>query len=64
MGVRLYNATRGLFTALDPVPGGNDTAYNYPNDPINSLDLDGQRAMVPECLELDEASRQGRCERR
>ncbi|KGN32300.1 hypothetical protein N802_18220 [Knoellia sinensis KCTC 19936] len=42
MGVRFYNAARGLFTSLDPVPGGNDTAYNYPNDPINESDTDGQ----------------------
>lgn len=42
MGVRFYNAARGLFTSLDPVPGGNDTAYTYPNDPINQYDLDGQ----------------------
>ena len=43
MGVRLYNAARGLFTSLDPIPGGNDTAYSYPSDPINKTDLDGQR---------------------
>ena len=42
MGVRLYNATRGLFTSLDPIPGGNDTPYTYPGDPINSSDLDGR----------------------
>lgn len=42
MGVRFYNAARGLFTSLDPIPGGNDTAYNYPNDPINQTDTDGQ----------------------
>lgn len=42
MGVRLYNATRGLFTSLDPIPGGNDTPYNYPSDPLNSFDLDGR----------------------
>ncbi|MBM6405314.1 hypothetical protein JQN72_13800 [Phycicoccus sp. CSK15P-2] len=43
MGVRYYNPTRGLFTALDPIPGGNDTAYAYPNDPVNTYDLDGRR---------------------
>lgn len=43
MGVRFYNAARGLFTSLDPVPGGNATAYAYPNDPVNMFDLDGRR---------------------
>lgn len=43
MGVRFYNGVRGLFTSLDPIHGGNDTAYSYPNDPINQVDLDGQR---------------------
>lgn len=42
MGVRLYNPTRGQFTSLDPVPGGNTTAYTYPQDPINAFDLDGR----------------------
>lgn len=41
MGDRFYNAVTGRFTSLDPEPGGNDTAYSYPNDPINSFDLDG-----------------------
>jgi RHS repeat-associated protein len=41
MGDRLYNAVTGRFTSLDPEPGGNATAYNYPNDPINMFDLDG-----------------------
>lgn len=42
MGVRLYNYTRGSFTSLDPVAGGNTTAYTYPQDPINRFDLDGR----------------------
>ncbi|WP_182049971.1 DUF6531 domain-containing protein [Changpingibacter yushuensis] len=41
MGVRLYNPTTGLFTSVDPVPGGNTTEYTYPQDPINKQDLDG-----------------------
>ncbi|WP_353663673.1 DNRLRE domain-containing protein [Cutibacterium avidum] len=41
MGARLYNQATGLFTSLDPQYQGGDTAYGYPNDPINSQDLDG-----------------------
>jgi RHS repeat-associated protein len=41
MGVRLYNPATGGFTSPDPVPGGNTTAYTYPQDPINAYDLDG-----------------------
>jgi hypothetical protein len=44
MGARLYNKVTGLFTSVDPVPGGNTTAYTYPQDPINKLDLDGLKA--------------------
>ena len=42
MGARLYNPVTGLFTSLDPVYGGNDTPYTYPNDPINKQDLSGK----------------------
>ncbi|MFV0633323.1 DNRLRE domain-containing protein [Demequina sp.] len=42
MGVRLYNPVTGLFTSVDPVAGGNTTAYAYPQDPINKYDLDGR----------------------
>lgn len=41
MGDRLYDATTGRFTTLDPEPGGNPNAYTYPTDPINQYDLDG-----------------------
>ncbi len=43
MGARLYNPTTGAFTSLDPIPGGNDTPYGYPNDPINKQDVTGQK---------------------
>ncbi len=41
MGVRLYNPATGRFLSVDPVPGGNENTYNYPNDPVNKVDLDG-----------------------
>lgn len=43
MGVRLYNPVTGLFTTIDPVPGGGANNYAYPSDPIGSLDLDGRK---------------------
>lgn len=44
MGVRLYLPTIGRFLSVDPVYGGNTTAYVYPQDPINKNDLDGKRS--------------------
>lgn len=41
MGARLYNPVTGLFTSVDPIVGGNTTAYAHPQDPINQHNLDG-----------------------
>ena len=41
MGARLYSASTGRYTSIDPVHGGNASAYNYPDDPVNTSDLTG-----------------------
>lgn len=41
MGARVYNNQRGLFTSTDPVYGGNENTYGYPEDPINHSDITG-----------------------
>ena len=41
MGARTYLPALGLFTATDPIEGGNTTTYTYPQDPINESDLNG-----------------------
>ncbi|MFF0470805.1 polymorphic toxin-type HINT domain-containing protein [Micromonospora zamorensis] len=43
MGVRLYSPVLGRFLQVDPVDGGNATAYDYcAGDPVNCTDLDGR----------------------
>jgi RHS repeat-associated protein len=48
MGERVYNPTSGQFTSTDPVPGGNTTAYAYPQDPCNQFDLNGRNLIGAE----------------
>lgn len=41
MGDRVYIPGLGRFLQTDPIPGGNENAYTYPNDPINNADYSG-----------------------
>lgn len=41
MGARVYNPETNQFTSIDPIPGGNENQYTYPNDPINTQDCSG-----------------------
>jgi RHS repeat-associated protein len=49
MGARSYLPQIGRFLQTDPVMGGSANAYDYANqDPINTFDLDGERADGPD----------------
>jgi RHS repeat-associated protein len=50
MGARVYNPVTNQFTSADPVTGGNETSYTYPNDPINKTDFDGAYSEIHETL--------------
>lgn len=50
MGARGYNPITGQFLSPDPVQGGNETPYNYPNDPINMSDISGSLGMLTSML--------------
>ncbi len=41
MGARVYNPETNQFTSKDPVKGGNENPYTYPNDPVNRSDFTG-----------------------
>ncbi|MER6400103.1 ricin-type beta-trefoil lectin domain protein [Kitasatospora sp. NPDC001603] len=46
MGARLYSPALGRFLQIDPMPGGNASAYDYcTGDPVNCTDLDGNWGM-------------------
>jgi RHS repeat-associated protein len=50
MGARGYNPITGQFLSPDPIQGGNETPYNYPNDPINVNDLSGKLGLLASLL--------------
>jgi RHS repeat-associated protein len=52
MGARLYNPATGRFTGVDPMTGGNENSYDYPNDPVNLRDLTGTRSCDLTCTIL------------
>jgi len=41
MGARLYTQRLGRFLTPDPIHGGNENTYTYPNDPITNNDVTG-----------------------
>jgi len=52
MGARVYNPQTNQFTSKDPIKGGNENPYTYPDDPINHSDCLGLNADLNNTLVL------------
>jgi RHS repeat-associated protein len=52
MGARVYSPVTNQFTSPDPITGGNETSYTYPNDPINKNDFTGLYSTTHEKLSI------------
>jgi RHS repeat-associated protein len=46
MGARVYNPETNQFTSPDPVKGGNENSYTYPNNSIGRSDFKGKNGWL------------------